>query len=129
MRLSILWLAGGLVLAGTSGYMTSAALGIGSQTGPVRTETVNVGSGEQGPAGPQGPQGEKGDKGERGETGAQGPQGPPGPIGPQGPPGTGGGSGNVCTGAPSGGEPGVVVFNAPGGQVRIWTCILPSVGG
>jgi hypothetical protein len=113
-----LYLAGGLVLAGVSGYATSAALGIGSQAGPVRTVEVDVGQGEPGPAGPAGP------KGDQGDTGPQGPAGPAGPPGPQGPPGEGGsGEGDICAGSPSGYSPGILQLNTPGGQTRIWTCL------
>jgi hypothetical protein len=117
-------MVGGLTLAASSGYMASAALGIGSQTDPIRTETINVGEGEQGPQGipgPQGPQGEKGEQGATGETGAQGPQGIPGPPGP---PGTGSGGG-PCAGAPAGYEPGILVINSPGGQTSQYTCLGP----
>ena len=115
-----LWIfAAALPLAGASGYLTSAALGIGSQTDPVRTVTIDVGTGEPGPAGPPGP------AGERGETGPAGPEGPAGPTGPAGPPGPGGGGEGVCTGQPADfkGSPGILVLNTPGGQVRIWTCL------
>ena len=51
------------------------------------------------------------------EDGAQGPPGPAGPPGPRGPAG-----GLAC---PDGFDPGVLVINAPGGQVRIFTCLGP----
>jgi hypothetical protein len=41
-------------------------------------------------------------------TGERGPAGPPGPAGLE---------------CPSAYEPGVLQINAPGGQVRIWTCL------
>jgi len=44
-------------------------------------------------------------------TGPRGPAGPPGPPGP---------AGLAC---PSGFEPGELVIDHPGGQVRIWTCL------
>lgn len=121
-----LWIfVGAIPFAGASGYMASAALGIGSQT-PPRTVTVDVGTGETGPVGPQGPAGPQGQAGEKGDTGAQGPQGPQGPAGPPGPPGSGGGGGGgPCEGAPDGYAPGILVFNHPGGQVSIWTCLAP----
>jgi hypothetical protein len=127
---AVLYLSGGLVLAGASGYLTSAAIGVGSQTNPP-TVTIDVGTGEQGeqgPPGPQGPQGEKGEKGETGETGPQGPTGATGPIGPQGPPGTGGGGSNDPP-CPDGYTEGRLVINHPGGQTAIWTCIADRVGG
>jgi hypothetical protein len=101
----------GSVLAATSGYGASLALGQ-EPSGPVRTVTVEVGTGEQGPPGPPGPAGAQGEQGE------QGPVGPastvPGPAGPSGP------AGLAC---PSGYSEGVLVLNAPGGQVSLWTCL------
>lgn len=97
MKPQLLLLALGLGMVGSAGFLAAGALSQGSQE-PTRTVTVNVGTGPQGPAGPPGP---------------QGPQGPPGP------------SGDICGGAPTGFEPGVLVFNAPGGQVRIFTCLGP----
>lgn len=115
---AVLWMAGGLALAGAAGYGASSALGIGSQA-PAQTVTIDVGTGEQGPPGPQGETGPAGPQGEQGERGEQGPMGP---AGPQGPPGTGG-SGGPCTGAPDGFSPGQLVINHPGGQVTLWTCL------
>jgi hypothetical protein len=116
-------LATGLVLAGASGFAASQALSVGTAA-PTRTVTVDVGKGTPGPPGPRGPAGPAGPKGDQGEKGAKGEQGPAGERGPQGPPGPAG-SGGPCAGAPSGYEPGVLVLNAPGGQVRIWTCLAP----
>src|SRR5262245_16396999 len=84
-----------LALAGTAGYFAAAA--IGQDVAGARTVTVEIGG-----TGPAGPPGEPG---------------PPGPIGPQGPPGV---AGLDC---PAGYTPGVLQLNAPGGQVRIWTCL------
>src|SRR5262245_56828440 len=86
-------LVAGLVLAGSSGFFAATALGVGSQA-PTRTVTVHVGTGEQGPPGPPGP---------------------PGPQGPKGEPGA-----QSC---PVGFSHGVLVLNAPGGQVTIATCL------
>jgi len=89
--------AGSLVLAGGSGFLTSQALGTGKQT--TRTVTINVATGAQGPAGPVGP---------------AGPPGPKGDPGPQGP------GGLTC---PTDYEAGQLVINHPGGQTILWTCI------
>jgi hypothetical protein len=86
-------LAAALALAAGAGYLTSQALGTGSQQ-PTRTVTVDVGTGQQGPAGNQGP---------------------PGPAGPAGTPGA-----ESC---PAGYSFGAVLINAPKGQVQIATCI------
>lgn len=75
-----------------------AATAFSQESGPTRTVTVDVGTGEQGPPGP------------------------PGPAGPAGPAGEGGG---ICSGAPTGYSPGILQLNTPGGQVRIWTCLEP----
>lgn len=121
-------LAAGLALTATAGFLTSQAFSAGTAEA-TRTVTVDVGSGTaggQGPTGPPGPPGPAstvpGPKGEKGDEGARGPAGPPGP---QGPPGTGGGGGGPCAGAPAGYEPGILVLNAPGGQVKLWTCLGP----
>ena len=95
MRAAIL-LTAGLVLAGTSGFLTSMALSAGAPP-PTKTVTVDVGTGEKGEPGPPGP------------AGPAGPAGPPGPAGDF-----------SCL---AGYEPGILVLNAPGGQVRIYTCI------
>jgi hypothetical protein len=55
----LLILAAALTLAAGAGYLTSQAVGVGSQT-PARTVTINVATGPQGPAGPQGPPGPAG---------------------------------------------------------------------
>lgn len=57
------WIAVGavLVLAGMSGYLTSAAIGQGEA--PARTVTINVATGPQGEPGPPGPPGPRGPAG------------------------------------------------------------------
>jgi hypothetical protein len=85
-----------LVLAATSGFFAAKALGLGAQA-PTTTTTVNVGAGATGPAGPAGPPGPPGPKGDAGSPGAE-----------------------SC---PIGSIFKAVVFNAPGGQVTIWTCV------
>lgn len=109
------------MLCVSAGGLAAAALTAIVQQEPTRTVTIDVATGPPGPPGPQGEQGPKGepgppgatgpkgDKGEKGETGA------PGPAGPQGPPGE-----FSCI---AGYSPGVLVLNAPGGQVRLYTCI------
>jgi hypothetical protein len=86
-------LAAALALAGGAGFLTSQALGTGSQQ-PTRTVTIDVG------------------------TGAQGVPGPAGPPGPKGDPGTPG-----AESCPTGYSFGAVLINAPGGHVQIATCI------
>lgn len=81
------------ILAAGTGFLTAVATGVGSQA-PTKTTTVNVGTGE---------------------TGSQGPPGPAGPPGPKGDPGA-----ESC---PAGYTFGAVLFNAPGGQTQIATCI------
>ena len=90
------WLAAGVAATAAGGFLGGTAI---AQNGddPVRTVTVNVGTGEQGEPGPPGP------------AGPAGPAGPPGPAG-----------GQTC---PAGFRFGVVVFNAPGGQQTIATCL------
>lgn len=107
--LVVLVLGASLVTAGVSGAATAVALGVGEEAQQVRTVTVNVGEGERGPPGPPGPQGERG------------PAGPQGERGPQGAPG----EGDTCQGAPAAYEPGFLVINTPGGQVKTWTCLAP----
>jgi hypothetical protein len=60
-RLPILLAACALALAGTSGFLASTAIGQGSA--PVRTVTVNVGTGARGEPGPPGPPGPRGPAG------------------------------------------------------------------
>jgi hypothetical protein len=105
-----------------SGFLASTALSQDPQE-PIRTVTVDIPIGTPGPAGPPGETGPQGPRGLRGEQGEQGEQGEAGPAGPQGPPGLGGGP---CAGAPTGYSPGILQINAPGGQVRIWTCLEPE---
>lgn len=102
-------LGGTLALAGVSGFFTAKAFGVGEATA-VRTVTVNVGRGEQGPPGPPGPRGPQGPAGV-GQVGPKGEQGDRGPAGP---------AGLEC---PAGYEAGVLILNAPGGQTTIWTCL------
>jgi len=71
-KLPYLLAGAGLALAGTSGFLTSAALGVGQQAPPTKTVTVNI----------------------------------PEPGG--------------CI---SGYAPGILVLNAPGGQVKVYTCL------
>jgi len=81
----------GLVLAAGAGFLTSQA---GGAADPVRTVTVDVGTG---PSGPQGP------------SGAQGPTGPQGPAGDF-----------SCI---AGYSPAIVQINAAHGHVRIYACV------
>jgi hypothetical protein len=55
-NVTMLGIAGVLVLAAGSGFLTSMALG-SSQQEPTRTVTINVATGPTGPPGPQGPPG------------------------------------------------------------------------
>jgi hypothetical protein len=55
-------MAGSLLLAGGSGFLVAAAVGA-SPPAPVKTVTINVGTGPQGPAGPPGPPGPPGPSG------------------------------------------------------------------
>lgn len=98
-----------LLLAGLSGGFVAAGLGQGPSS-PSATTTITLRNGATGPTGAQGPQGPDGPPGPAGPTGEQG------PTGPQGPPG----GEFTC---PDGFEPGILVINHPGGQVRIFTCI------
>jgi hypothetical protein len=118
MRQPWLLLGTSLLLAASAGYLTSVAFS-GSSAAPARTETITLHNGATGATGPAGPKGEKGDKGEKGATGPAGERGPTGPAGPPG--------GGPCAGAPAGYEPGILVINHPGGQVRIFTCLGPEV--
>jgi hypothetical protein len=111
-------LAAGLALTGGSGFLASQALTAGTAE-QTRTVTVNVGKGTEGPPGPPGPAGERGPAGPAGADSTV--PGPRGSAGPPGPPGTGG----PCAGAPDGYQAGVLVLNAPGGQVRLWVCLGP----
>jgi len=99
----------GSVMAGASGFLGATALSQAASE-PLKTVTVDVGTGIPGPPGPTGP---------KGDAGAQGPRGP---IGEQGPPGP---AGSPCAGAPAGYEPGILQINGAGGQVKIFTCIEP----
>jgi hypothetical protein len=111
--------AGSLLLAATSGFLAASTLAQGNAS-EARTVTVNLATGPKGDPGPPGP---KGDTGPKGDPGPTGPKGDPGPVGPPGPEGTGGGP---CKGAPANYEPGFLLINAPGGQVKIWTCLEPK---
>jgi Collagen triple helix repeat (20 copies) len=124
----------GSVMAAGSGFLAATAL---SQEPPeaTRTVTIDVATGPIGPPGETGPKGDKGEQGDpgpigpegepgpQGEIGPIGPKGDTGPQGPQGPPGPGGSG--PCGGAPPNFSPGILVINAPGGQVRLWTCLGP----
>lgn len=107
---ALLYTAATLALAGTSGFFAAKALGQDGE--PIRTVTVALETGPQGPVGAPGP---------KGDTGPAGPKGEQGPPGPRGLPGISG----TCAGAPPGYSAGILVLNAPGGQVRIWTCLGP----
>jgi hypothetical protein len=114
-------------MAAGSGALAAHAIAEATSA-PIRTVTVDVGTGEQGPPGPAGPKGEPGPQGAQGEQGVPGPigvQGPPGSTGPPGPPGADGADGSPCSGAPAGYTPGILVLNTPGGQTRIYTCLAP----
>lgn len=131
LKLALMISSGSLLAAG-SGFFTAVQVANG-QSAADRTVTVDVGTGPAGPIGPPGPAGPAGPQGPPGSgegvPGPQGPKGdtgPAGPVGPQGPPGEGGGTGgDVCSGAPAGYSPGILQINAPGGQVKIWTCLEP----
>lgn len=150
-KVTVLVVSGSLMAAG-AGFLGATALSQGA-TDPLRTVTVDVGTGAQGPPGSSGPQGPTGPKGDTGPIGREGPQGPigetgpqgeagpqgpkgekgntgpqgvRGPIGEQGPPGPPGPSGtDVCAGAPEGYTPGILQINGKGGHVLIYTCIEP----
>jgi len=77
-----------------AGAGLGAAVALGQEGEPTKTVTIDVGTGETGPPGPAGP---------------------PGPKGEAGPAG-----GTTC---PTGFAPAVVVFNAPGGQQSLYTCL------
>lgn len=91
----IFLLAAAVALAGSAGYLAATAIGLGAQA-PTDTVTVNfpTGTGEQGPAGPSGPPGPKGDPGSPG-----------------------------AESCPTGSTFKAVLFNAPGGQTTIYTCV------
>jgi hypothetical protein len=99
-----IWLAAAatVLLAGASGFLTATALSQAQQE-PTRTVTIDVATGPQGPPGEPGPPGPQGDPG------------PAGPAGPAGPPG-----GIECS---PGFSHAIVVFNTPGGQRIIETCL------
>jgi len=111
----------GSVMAGASGFLGATALSQAASE-PLKTVTVDVGTGIPGPPGPTGPPGSTGPKG---DAGAQGPRGPIGEQGPTGPPGPPGPPGSPCAGAPEGYVPGILQINGAGGQVKIFTCIEP----
>src|SRR5262245_43871061 len=115
MTKPVLLLLAGLALAGTSGFLTSAAIGQSGQQ-KTRTVTVDLGAGATGPAGPRGPAGPAGARGPVGPAGPAGARGTRGATGAQGPPG----GNSSCI---AGFSPGVLVINHPGGQTRIYTCI------
>jgi hypothetical protein len=121
VKLPIAAMIAALIFAGTAGFFVA-----GAATTKTRTVAVNLATGPRGPAGAEGPagargpKGDQGAKGEAGPAGAQGPKGEQGIAGPPGPPGPKGDAGLQCA---SGYSPGVLQLNAPGGQVRIWTCL------
>jgi hypothetical protein len=129
-------LAAAITLAGGAGFLTSQALGVGSQ-GPARTVTIDVaGPGPQGPAGPPGPPGEGitvrgsvptvADLPQTGNT-----KGDTYIVEADGSIQVWDGSkwvqsGSITAGSigcPAGYEAGALVINAPGGHVQIWTCL------
>jgi hypothetical protein len=119
MNKSALLLAGAFAFTAGGGFLASQA--VMAQDPPVKTVTIDVAEGEKGdpgPAGPPGPRGEQGEPGEPGERGEPGPAGPAGPRGEQGPPGPPGGVRCI-----TGYVPGILIINAPGGQVKIYTCL------
>ena len=95
-------IASGSLLAAGAGYFAAVAISA-EPPPPSRTVTVDVGRGATGPAGPAGERGPAGPPGARGATGAQGPAGDFSCI--------------------AGYSPGILQLNAPGGQVRIYTCL------
>lgn len=104
-------------VAGTAaigGFLTATSIGL-AQEEPARTVTVDVGA--TGASGPQGPPGPPGDTG---PIGPQGVAGPKGDTGDKGPAGATGPAGLAC---PTGYTAGVLILNAPGGQVKLWTCL------
>jgi hypothetical protein len=102
------------IMAATGGFLTATSIGL-AQEEPARTVTVDVGaSGPQGAPGPQGPPGDTGPIGPQGVAGPKGDKGDAGPAGATGP------AGLAC---PTGYTAGVLVLNAPGGQVKLWTCL------
>jgi hypothetical protein len=117
------------LMAAGSGALAAHAIAEATSA-PIRTVTVDVGTGAQGPPGPTGPKGDTGPQGAQGlqgEKGPPGPQGVRGPIGEQGPPGPPGPAGtDVCAGAPAGYTPGILQINGTGGHVKIFTCIEPE---
>ena len=135
-KLAAFVIATAILCTSAGGLGTAFAFTSSAATSPTRTVTLDVGIGPTGPPGPKGekgdsgPKGEKGDQGPKGEKGEQGLIGPDGPkgekgdVGPQGPPGTAGGG--PCEGAPADYDPGFLVINAPGGQVKLWTCLAPK---
>ena len=119
-------------MAAGSGFLGAAAIGQATASDTLKTVTVDVGTGEQGPSGPPGSKGDTGATGPPGAIGPQGIAGPPGPKGDQGPPGPPGSAGtDICAGAPEGYTPGILQINSPNisdspkGHVKIYTCIEP----
>jgi hypothetical protein len=107
VRLPAILLTSGLLLAGTSGFLTSAAMSQSEES--ERMVTITLSAGPPGPPGPAGEQGPAGPAGERGPVGPAGPVGPPGPAGAM-----------SCKAGFSRGE---LRINHPGGHVTLWTCI------
>ena len=89
-----------LATVGAAGFLGAGGLAAAaiSQSAPPPTKTVTVNI----------------------PTSATGPQGPPGPPGPKGDTGPQGPAGLECL---QGYSPGILVINAPGGQVKSYTCL------
>lgn len=104
---AVLFLAVGLVLAGSSGLLGAHAL-MAAGVLDTKTITIHLTAGPPGPKGERGPVGPQGPQGERGLVGAQGPQGERGPAGME---------------CPVGFIAGYLVINHPGGQVTVFTCL------
>lgn len=118
----------GAVLWTAAGGFGAAFLISKTNQAPTETITISPGggtvTGEQGPPGPAGPAGPQGPAGPKGDTGAQGPKGDAGPQGIPGPPGPKGDPGSPgAESCPTGSTFKAVLFNSPGGQTVIYTCV------
>src|SRR5215831_21037185 len=106
MRASSIYAVVGTAASLGAGGLAAAAISAGgSAPPPTKTVTVNVGEGGTGPTGPAGATGPKGATGLSGPTGLVGPTGPAGAL--------------ECI---AGYAPGILVLNAPGGQVKLYPC-------